>query len=201
MPLYIDAHPFTPTSKQPATRKNLPTVRPKASAAQSWAALFQENQCVLVKHLQRMAPYEDACDIAQDAVLRLISKKVPYEGNNPRALLFKTATNLALNHIRGEKRRKARDELYSKLTYDEKITAPNQNPEASTDAALKINICSSSLNELPNKCKKAYLLYRFTPFTQVEIAANLGVSASMIEKYITRANAACRSALSALEKS
>jgi RNA polymerase sigma-70 factor (ECF subfamily) len=43
------------------------------------------------------------------------------------------------------------------------------------------------LAELPPKCREAFVLNRLEGWTQAEVAAHMGLSKNMIERYVMRA--------------
>lgn len=55
-----------------------------------------------------------------------------------------------------------------------------------------IGVVESALSELPGKAREMLYLSRVAGLTHGEIAERLGVSKSLIEKYIARALAHCR---------
>ncbi len=60
-------------------------------------------------------------------------------------------------------------------------------PEAQFQAGQRIQQVAEVLRKLPYKCRRAFILHRFEGRTHTEIARELGVSRSMVEKYLIRA--------------
>ena len=77
-------------------------------------------------------------------------------------------------------------------------------PESLTDIASPEQIVSgreklarifAAVDALPDKCRQAFLLHRSSGLSYGDIAKELGVSVSSVEKYILQALKACREAL------
>src|SRR5262245_40377308 len=72
------------------------------SVSREFAELFAAETPALRRFLRRFEPAVSAEDVAQDAFARLIAAKLG-SVQSPRAWLFQTARNLALNELRRSK--------------------------------------------------------------------------------------------------
>ncbi len=122
----------------------------------------------------------DADDIVQDAFHNLLKSKSPEELENPRAYLYQTAHNLALNRIR--KQRYA--DNYAALEHSEEDA---RSPERFAGAQADLEQVESALSNLPDKCRQAFIMHRMNASSYQEIADELKVSVSSVEKYLMRA--------------
>ncbi len=124
-------------------------------------------------------PHE-ADDIVQDAFRNLLRMESPEEIEDPKAYLYKTAKNLALNRIRKQKHHEnylaAQDHVDTTLS-----------PDRSAGAQKDLEKLQKAVHKLPPKCQKAFLLSRVQHKTYGEIGDELGVSVSTVEKYIITA--------------
>ena len=59
--------------------------------------------------------------------------------------------------------------------------------EESVGDAQDLTLINSALKELPTKCRQAFYMHRVKGFSYPEIANELEVSTSMVEKYIIQA--------------
>ncbi|MEX0644536.1 MAG: sigma-70 family RNA polymerase sigma factor [Parvularculaceae bacterium] len=128
-----------------------------------------------------------ARDIAQEAYLRVWRFAHDTPIDDPRALLFKAAANLAANEFKA--RRRARAErieppLASRADPAEAVAADAPSPEREECARQDLAACRKVIAELPEKARRAFVLSRFEELTYREIAEQLGVSESSVEKYI-----------------
>jgi RNA polymerase sigma-70 factor (ECF subfamily) len=117
------------------------------------------------------------------------------ELENPRGFLFRTATNLALDRTRQQTRlaRLHRHlELQTRTAQGQPGSPGRTSPEADLQARERIQQVAEVVRKLPYKCGRAFILHRFEGRTHAEIARELGVSRSMVEKYLSRALARLR---------
>ena len=146
--------------------------------------LFQEQAAPLLKYLTaRFHDREDAADIAQEAWLRMYRLDHPEHLSNPRAFLFQMASNLGIDRAR-------RTNLAQRFNVQERAaTADDAHPSAELSAAAQesLALIRSALQELPENCRQAFILHRGGDMSYPEIARELGVSTSMVEKHIIRA--------------
>ena len=146
--------------------------------------LFQEQAAPLLKYLtSRFRDREDAADIAQEAWLRMYRLDHPEHLTNPRAFLFQMASNLGIDRAR-------RTNLAQRFNVQERAaTEEDTHPSAELSATAQeaLVLIGTALNELPENCRRAFILHRGSDMSYPEIARELGVSTSMVEKHIIRA--------------
>lgn len=161
--------------------------------AQLIARVFREHNEALVRFLAlRVRSQQEAKDIAQEAYVRLLQLDRPGAVSFLRAFLFKTAANLAVDRIRHE--HVARRLQQTKL-FDELDAPPS--PEQLTDEAQELELLEGFINELPPKCRRAFLLHRLYGLELSDIAQQMGLSERMVRTYIVRALLYCRAELDA----
>ena len=131
--------------------------------------------------------YDDARDLAQEAMLRVHKFQQSQTLDNARAFLFKTANNLAIDQIRRTHLhdKYLRSEMPADQEEDNHQFAPS--PERTAAAKQELDNIYAVVDKMPIKVKRAFLLNRDRDFSYSEIAKEMGVSNSMIEKYITEA--------------
>ncbi len=141
---------------------------------------------------------EDAAEVAQEAFLRLHRMAQPENLDNARAYLFQVATNLAVDQLR---RRQLHHRFvnFEKSQYTEgeplDINATGASPEQIVSARERLSAIYAAVDELPFQVKQAFLLHRRSGLSYTEIADQLGVSVSSVEKYILQALKHCRNRL------
>lgn len=157
-------------------------------------ASFHAHYDDLLRYLtRRTGNPQQAADIAQDTYLRLTSVSEPeLTIADPRAYLFRVAGNLAIDELRrqGRTERRAAPEDAAVALAD---SAPL--PEAVILARERLRLLDEALAELPPNPRRALLLSRVEGHTFAQIAAALGVSESMVAKYVAQALRACRDRL------
>lgn len=140
----------------------------------------------------------DAAELAQEAYLRLYRLEHPEQLDNARAFLFQVASNLATDQLR-------RRQLHFRfLRIEGGDSSDASTPEQFSDATSPEQVLSSreklariyaAVDDLPDNCRQAFLLHRTSGLSYSDIARELGVSVSSVEKYILEALKACRAAL------
>ena len=153
--------------------------------------LFRQQGQPLLNYLTaRFRDREDAAEIAQEAWLRIFRLDHPEALTNPRAFLFQTASNLAIDRLRrGGLEQKYQDQQRSHLD----VVTPSVERDVSAQRTLAT--VEAALRELPHKCRQAFVMHRSHGLSYPQIASELGVSVSMVEKYIIKALKLFRSRL------
>lgn len=157
-------------------------------------ATFEACYDELIRFLtQRTGSRERAADVAQDTYLRLAAAgQRAGEIGNPRAYVFRVASNLAIDSLRKNSRIEAR-------SADENLAADLADPLASPEKVLlareRLRLLDETLSGLSPNVRRALLMSRVEGMTFSEIAKVLGVSESMIAKYIAQALRAGRDRL------
>jgi RNA polymerase sigma-70 factor (ECF subfamily) len=137
-----------------------------------------------------MRSSSDAEDIVQESFIRLWRALALSDIQSPRAVLFKTARNLAFNQLRdarvrnSEKMRAAIDE-----TLAGKVATAEENLIQSEDAAG----CQLLMECLPLRCREAFVLRVVDELSYKEMSHQMGLSISTIEKHISKGKQICRS--------
>lgn len=155
--------------------------------------LFHEHRFELTRRLCRMVRCEQtAADLAQETYLRLVNLGQTTSVTYPRALLFRTATNLAIDYLR-----KGKSERQHGETLDHAADVPSSAPSAERAMYDKqrLRVFSRAIDSLPHRSREAFLLHRVHERPYRDIASHLGVSESAVEKLIMRALLHCRTFL------
>jgi RNA polymerase sigma-70 factor (ECF subfamily) len=140
----------------------------------------------------------DAAEVAQEAFLRIYRLREPEKLDNARAFLFQVASNLAVDHLR-------RRSLHYRFLKSEKGHSSEGEPSASNASAAspeqiisareKLALIYRAIDGLPIRCRQAFMLHRNSGLSYSQIARELDVSVSSVEKYILQALKECRRAL------
>lgn len=157
--------------------------------AERVAHLFREHNATLVRFLTtRLHSIAEAREVAQEAYVRVLQLDKPGASNLLRAYLFRVAVNLAIDRLR---HRNVEDRVQSD---PELVDAAEDlcDPERHVAAREELDLVSRCMQELPEKCGKAFLMYRLEGETQEQIAKHLGVSDRMVNMYIRQAMLYCR---------
>jgi RNA polymerase sigma factor (sigma-70 family) len=134
----------------------------------------------------------DIDDIIQEAYLRVLeySERAP-EIENPAAFLHRIARNLAIDHIRWRQRTAricaAADDSEEIQAEMHKVSSRQRQADEMVEHDQCLDAVLAAVSQLPPKCRQAYVMSQFEEQTYREISAKVGLSVSMIEKYVLRA--------------
>jgi RNA polymerase sigma factor (sigma-70 family) len=142
----------------------------------------------------RLRDREAASDIVQDAFVRYIAhtRETARVPEAPRFFLWRIASNLILDLGRRERRR-GRQTSLDEATFE--IADPTPSIERQISARDEYRVLLRALGELQPNLRKALVMNRVEQMTHAEIAQRLGVSPSMVNKYIMRALMHCAARL------
>lgn len=148
-------------------------------------AVYLNHQSELQLHLARIVDCPDiAAELVQECFIIFSRETQKQTIEHPRGFLFRTARNLAYDHI---KHRKVTEKH---LNSPDPTLASREEAPSSEQLALideKLAIFSTLIDELPPRSREAFILNRVYGLTYAEIAIELGVSDSAVEKLLARA--------------
>jgi RNA polymerase sigma-70 factor (ECF subfamily) len=136
----------------------------------------------------------EAEDVIQQAFIRFAERRDLHEIRNPRAFLYRTARNIAINHHRHRKlvQTHARDGgLPGGLASDE------LSPEIVLQEQELCRIVEETIRAMPPRRREFLLMHRVNGLAYAEIARRAGVSDTAVKKHVALAVAACGLALEA----
>ncbi|MEM1140972.1 MAG: RNA polymerase sigma factor [Pseudomonadota bacterium] len=143
---------------------------------------FAENESTLRRYLRRFTSNtSDIEDICQETVLRALQAEKRREIEEPRGFLF----GIARNVVRSELERQSR----SLLQFVENFTpdteqSNNPSTEQILDARKQMIRFTEAAATLPAQCQKVFLMKKVYGYSHKEIADNLGISVSTVEKHV-----------------
>lgn len=169
-------------------------------AAQGLQAVLIEHRAALLRFLaaRRAAP-DEAEDILQDLFVKLGAVGAgPI--SEPRAYLYRMAANLLLDQRRAAGRRGAREQAWVEAR---QAPDPAVDDRPSAEEALiareRLALVAGALAALPERTATIFHRYRIDGVAQRDIAAELGISLSAVEKHIQTAYRAVVDARARLE--
>ena len=157
--------------------------------------LYLEHRRTLIKMLLRFVGCpETAEDLSQEAYLKVSSAIKDHAIDYPRPFLYRTAKNLALDHLRKEKvRRRTLDERCDE-TETLHVADASPSPENAVAAAQEVDRLLTILSTQPRRRREILVLHKVHGWRYDEIAAHFGISRSAVEKNIRIALAHCLAA-------
>jgi RNA polymerase sigma factor (sigma-70 family) len=159
----------------------------------SWLSAYHQHHDDLLRFFTRKLGCRDlAADCTQETYVHLARMGPAVPVQNPRAFLFRVATNLAIDYLRKSRTRGTVLSI-EPPPEDAPSTAPSL--EEIIEAKQRVVRLNSAIKELSVKCRTALLLNRLEGKTHADIARTLGVSESMVAKYIVQGLKHCRARL------
>jgi RNA polymerase sigma factor (sigma-70 family) len=137
----------------------------------------------------RLGNVTDAEDVIQNLWLRLeTAHKGPVE--NPVAYLHKMTLNLANDFVRGRNRQNARDKAWSDLNsgdgpMHDADPAPSQ--ERLLSDKQQLFLLANAIRALPERARDVFQRHRIDGLSHAEVAAEMGISKSAVEKHMATA--------------
>ena len=159
--------------------------------------VFIANRPQLRRIAQRIVGTPEIADeVTQDAYLKLITGGYDRDIEKPYCYCCQVIRNVARDHCR----RQSTESIYRMHTSDGELphVSGGCRPEQRLRERQVIAALGKVLDTLPAKTRRAFELYRLGGFTQRELAAEMGCSATLINFMIrdaTLAIAECRDML------
>ncbi|TVZ06411.1 sigma-70 family RNA polymerase sigma factor [Trebonia kvetii] len=184
--------------------------RAQAGDGEAFRELIDPHRRELQAHCYRiLGSVQDAEDVLQEALLAAWRSIGRFDGQSPRAWLYRIATNRCLNYLRGESRRPqaARppgqgagltgptrsDEPWWLEPYPDDLYDLTPGPEARYDAQESIALSFvAGLQHLPPQQRAALVLRDVLGFPAAEAAAILGTTQAAVNSALIRARAGLR---------
>lgn len=156
--------------------------------------LYSDHHGWLLAWLRRkIGCSHNAADLAQDTFARIISSREMLGSiREPRAFLTTTARRLVIDKLR---RQQIEDAYLRELALVAESLEGYQSPEQILVTLEALEQIAFVLEELSAKQRQAFLLYFLDGQTQLEVAAQMGISERMVRKHLMQALLHCSNAL------
>ncbi|MDP3070000.1 MAG: sigma-70 family RNA polymerase sigma factor [Opitutaceae bacterium] len=131
----------------------------------------------------------DVDDILQETYLRIVRAKGTGRVSHPKAYLFATARNAALDHYR--RNQIVAFERLAEIT-DSSVLIEEAHAAEPTDHDQELEILTAAIRALPERCREVLILRKHHGLSHREIADQLGISPHTVNAQITVAMKKCR---------
>lgn len=151
------------------------------------SAVFETNRHALRRFLAaRRAQPDEIEDILQETFLRIRATPTgPI--SDPLAYLYRTADNLLVDLRRSQNRRAAREDAWMATHRGGGEADAQPSAEEALIAKEQLNLIRESLLRLPERTLLVFRRFRLEGTGQKDIASELGISVSAVEKHLQRA--------------
>ncbi|QKZ03233.1 MULTISPECIES: RNA polymerase sigma factor [Pseudomonas] len=155
-------------------------------------SVFLTQRLSLLRTLQRMVDNPSTAeDLLQETYLRVTRALSERAIEHLEPFVFQTARNLALDHLRARKvqERTLLEDVPSEVVYS--VAAIQSTPEEAAHAEQLLMRLNTSLGQLTARQQRIFILSRLHGCSYLEIAGQLQVSASTVQKELKLIMAIC----------
>ncbi len=144
---------------------------------------YIENKDSLQRFLRRYFDrMQDIEDVSQEAFLRSFVASTQKKISTPRAFLFQTAKNIALNEL--TKKANTTTECVEDFETLGAGIWSEQGVDTHYESKQKLTLLTQAVANLPPQCQKVFILRKIEGLKVKEIANKLNISVSAVEKHI-----------------
>ena len=138
-----------------------------------------------------IVPPRDVEDIVQETYVRVCQVENKDAIRQPQSFMFRTAQNLALNHIKRAdvNRTEGIDDIDELAPSEDGLIADQTYAQVVSDEQFAL-FCRA-VRHLPQQCRRAYVLKKVYGFSLKEIAADMNLSVSTVENHIVAGGKKC----------
>jgi len=150
-------------------------------------SLFLRIRKSLARVASSIAPPKEIEDIVQETYVRICEISKDETINCPKSFMYRVVKNLALDHI---KRAETRLTISLDDDTNEEVSGALNRSEAGDvvfrEAAAKeeFELFCKAVRQLPLQCRRVFVLKKVYGYSQKEIARDLNISESTVEKHI-----------------
>ncbi len=138
-----------------------------------------------------IVPPTEVEDIVQETYVRVCQVEMKEKIREPRSFLFKTARNLALDHVkRAESRLAVSVEEIGESGFGEAERSGDETFDQVASNEEFSHFCEA-VRQLPVQCRRAFVLKKVYGCSQREIAKEMNLSESTVEKHIAQGVKRC----------
>lgn len=135
--------------------------------------------------LRRVRDHAEAEDLTQEVFARLLGSNETIT-TSPDAYVFQTASNLLADRAR---RARVRADYRDSIGQSEDYGVEPLDPHRHVAGRAALETFAQSLDDLPERTRTIFMLYRLENVSQADIAEALGISSSAVKKHVAKAMA------------
>ena len=163
------------------------TIRPPHNSAIFDA--YTRHQAALKRFISRFLPNSyDIDDVSQETFLRAFTAEKSKEIEQPKSFLFRIAKHVALTQLT-KKSRQITD--YLEDFEDSEVLLTEDTVEDELMARETLGIHCEAVAGLPPQCRRVYLMRKVYGMTHKDIAGQLGIAVSTVEKHLMKGVEQC----------
>ncbi|MWV27555.1 RNA polymerase sigma factor [Aurantiacibacter rhizosphaerae] len=153
---------------------------------EKWANFHRDYRPALIAFfLRRTHDYAEAEDLSHEVFIR-IADKDDTAFRQTDAYIFQVAANLLRDRGR---RSQVRSDYASRQRLSDELGIDPLDPHRISVGRESLALLTSALEELPERTRQIFMLFRYEQIDQRTIAESFGISVSAVEKHVHRAMA------------
>ena len=158
---------------------------------------FSDTFIALRRRLARLVmgivPPKEVEDIVQETYVRVCQIENKDAVRNPQSFMFRTAKNLALDHVKRAESRltTGTDAIDEIIAADFTLSSEIDPTYAQVASDEEFVLFCEAVRELPKQCRRAFILKKVYGFTLKEIMAEMGVGQPTVETHIVNGTKKC----------
>lgn len=144
---------------------------------------------ILERMLAHIVQPNEVEDIIQETWVRVVKAEMKEEVELPNSYMYRTAKNLAFDHIKSVSAQK----LDMAKEPDLQLAADNEGdkPFIEFQSSERFESFCRAVRVLPSSCRRAFVLKKVYGFSQKEIAEYMDISESAVEKHVAKGMLRC----------
>ena len=153
--------------------------------------IYLSSRNSLAKIVSRIVPPHEIEDIVQETYVRICQVENKEIIESPKSFMYKTARNLALDYLK-QSNVKLVDKIDDLPSLESlKIDQNRDDPYEATIIDHEFSHFCNAVRRLPVQCRRVFVLKKVYGCSQREIAENLNLSESTVEKHIANGMKRC----------
>ena len=152
--------------------------------------VFMSAKDSLMRMVSRLVPPKEIEDIVQETYVRICQLDSVDAIEQPKSFLMKTARNLAFDHLKKAETRLADSVESESGFYGDSGKADDQVYEQAASSEEFGHFCEA-VRQLPVQCRRVFVLKKVYGYSQKEIAREMSISESTVEKHIAQGFKRC----------
>lgn len=161
------------------------------SNKESLESVYLSIRSGLMRAVSRLVPPKEIEDIVQETYVRICAVNKTEQILHPRSFVYRTARNLALDHLKRADTRGNISMDDEGFTLDALVDDRDQ-VYSQVSATREFEHFCEAVRQLPLQCRKAFVLKKVYGYSQKEIAESLAISENTVEKHIAMGLSRCR---------
>jgi RNA polymerase sigma factor (sigma-70 family) len=171
----------------------------KIATHTSWHPIFMAARDSMARMVSRIVPPKEIEDIVQETYVRICQMNKRESVEQPKSFLMKTARNLAYDHLKKAETRLA-DGVETECDFDAESLVHDEVFENIASKEEFAHFCEA-VRQLPVQCRRVFVLKKVYGYSQKEIAKEMKLSESTVEKHIAVGFKRCASHMLGINQS